>query len=419
MAEWHQSNRESFKMRTKSSLEGKSGAMREISHIMRMLQEDCVNGSMRLPIAIPVVSAACLSYLRMRLAFTLGDEILTGVAFASHATVLAYGGFKDSAQEYTMLAKALPSAKKSDFLRANIMASETTQGLWSNLGTLNVAIELVPLARQLQMKVLLGQQMATRCFLSFNAGNFRVAHRAVKEYYAYGLEEMTYTQLGRATFMRVAVLCVLNQATKAVDVAQYILRIEQGVMKVLGYDEHMAPMHALSLYRSGREEDANDVMHSAMNEVRARHVTPWCMPGMHSILCLVTEMLDRSQKLRKKSKMSRLSLMLDEIMRYLRKQSLEIVVNSPFLFYWEGMRHLCGRDQMKAFECFDRCLSSSATQGYTKYPAVLSNGRFNRLPSPFLASRNNRTNTTFTSILQCNAPAFVEHLFRNKLLLKS
>ena len=62
-------------------------------------------------------------------------------------------------------------------------------------------------------------------------------------------------------------LAVLNQAKKGLETVAHVLGFGDGaVAKKLRFAKLIAPMHALSLFRLGREEAADDLLDLAMQQ---------------------------------------------------------------------------------------------------------------------------------------------------------
>ena len=75
-----------------------------------------------------------LGYLRTRLAFWIGDEVLLGVAFASQACAQSVLGFRESALHYLSLAKKCqPEGKESEYLRCYVTTGYNWHGLFHDL----------------------------------------------------------------------------------------------------------------------------------------------------------------------------------------------------------------------------------------------------------------------------------------------
>ncbi len=350
-------------------------AIRECYHILRPLQIEVNTGFMKgIPIASPALAFISLGYLRMRLAFFLNDDVLLGVSFAFHSAVMMIAGLPQYAHEYLEHAERLNKDQKSDYMRAYVLAAENVLGLYSNAEVgKEKGIESVALAKQLQIVTLLRQQMNFSVHAAFNAGAFRSCWRMTRDYYALSLEESNWTHFGRAVYVRVGLLCILNNPERAVGTAEHLLSVGNNVMKQLGYDQFHSPVNTLAFFRSGREEDTNARVERAIEETSKNYSGPWFLTSIHSFCTVIYEMYCKAVALRKKSKIDRLKKAFREVLSSLERHVKTAVANVPYLIYWRGMFARMDFEETKAEALFDVCVAMCASApGVSKYPAALA-----------------------------------------------
>ena len=359
----------------------KEMAMRECYHALREVQLT-VNlhgrsGKLGLEIASQEISLLSLSYLRMRIAFLLGDDILIGVACASHSVVMTIAGFVTSAYEYIELAErcAFERKHKSDYLRAFIEAGKSLFGIYVNLElALGSGPKAVSISRQLQLTGILREQLMCTGIAAYNAGDFRNAWKHANELYFMSKELQELIQLGRSTYLRLGTLCILNNSDKAIACHDLTLVLENKLTTNLSFSYDWKSVFSLALFRSGREEDANASIGDAVAGLTARHESPAYLPAIHSFLCFVYELHAKSVELRKKSKIDRVLKVFVEVLRLLDTQVKSATVNAPYAHHWRAIMFLMRGEKKRAETFFEETIrvSSSGEYGRVRYPALLS-----------------------------------------------
>ena len=351
-------------------------AIRELYYVLRPLQIQLTVAKMTgIPIWSQNLSVLAIGYLRIRLAFFLADDELVGVAFAMHAAILQIAHFPEYARDFFRLAREYEQHVKSDFFHVYLLAAKNVQGLYNNIGVaLTTGEESVSLARQLQFKPLLRQQLNFTAHAAYIAGDFRACWKLSTEYYLLSKEDASYTQLGRSAYILIGLLCILDNAERAVTVGDSVLSMNGGVMRRVGYETWLAPVTSLALFRSGREEEANSTFATALDIIPKFDGGPWLMVYIHSLLTEIYEMHTKSVVLRKKTKIERLVQAFVKVLGALKMVAKSTPICEPWLAYWEGMLATILRTRSQASACFGRCISicSSMASITGDYPAVLA-----------------------------------------------
>ena len=210
---------------------------------------------------------------------------------------------------YLSLAKKCqPEGKESDYLKCYTTTGTNLRGLFVDLPlSISNGVESISLARNLQMKVAAARQCNFTAIACFNAGQFRRCWQYCNDFYYTALDTNSWTQLGRAVNLRMSVLCILNNPEKAIVCAEHSLALENGMMKTLHWDAGWSNGWCWALFRSGREEEANGKILTAVENCKKYGGYPWYYPGFHSTLCTLTEMLAKAVSLRKEQKIKRLT----------------------------------------------------------------------------------------------------------------
>ena len=144
------------------TLQEKIKACEELYHASRVIALTILDKTIRISMGNRNLALMNLSFIRMRLAFELGDPVLIGVAFSSHSSVMMIGGYSSLAEQYSDLARQITDVK-SDFLRANVCASDTSRGLWTDLDLTNsYSTEAVALSKHLQLHALWREQIVVK-----------------------------------------------------------------------------------------------------------------------------------------------------------------------------------------------------------------------------------------------------------------
>ena len=139
--------------------------------------------------------------------------------------------------------------------------------------------------------------------------------------YFAALDDMAFRHIAQATQLRIAILNVLNQSTKGVATYDHVMGLANGVLRKLRFDKHLYPMYILALFRSGLEEDANNLEEAALQAVHRQVSMPWSLPSLLSMLSFFSESLAKSMKLRKKNKVKRVQRHLVEVHRALERHT--------------------------------------------------------------------------------------------------
>ena len=346
-------------------------ALREVFHVIRPLSIMVLDRTLKVPMAIRNVTLINLSYLRMRLALLLGDEVLAGVAFSSHSTVLTIGSYNQEAFNYISLAKRIDV--KSDFLRVNILAAETTRGLWMDLEVTNAnSKEAVALCKHLQMHSLLSEQFITRFMGLFHSASYRKSWAAAQDHWKHAIDSEKWQDIGQAVRLRMCVLNVLNCSHLAVRMVEDVLALESGVMTKLRLDKHFLSMRVLALFRSGREEEANELLPNALARANKQNTRPWAFIALVSLLEVLFEMLGKSKKLRKKGKTKRLLASFAKVVGLMQTHAVSITPSLPHAHYWSAQLYLMQSDVGRAKAAFKMSVVAAEKAGSAAHAAVLS-----------------------------------------------